>query len=166
MKKTIKLNESDLIKIVKQVISEIDDKKLLKNEIFDILNKHFKIESHSDGFRFINLPYNKVSDIESDIKIPRFIFPWTWEDNETLNKIAYQPAKLFIPIYELSKNDLFKIVYKKGLYNLNYFENRKLVKELEEWKSSRIKGLENYYPQMLRYLKSEYYPNDYSYPEW
>jgi hypothetical protein len=139
---------------IKKIIrEEMDEWGWVKeSDPFDLLDNHFGIINTANGFKFIDYDY----DPKMKKDLPRFIFPWSWSTDKTLIQIAYEPAIKFHEIYKLSKNDLYKIVHNKGIYNMNYFKNKKIANELNEWKSSRTEGLKNYYPYMWSYYKHEY----------
>jgi hypothetical protein len=137
-------------RIIKEEIDDFDWAR--ESNPFDLLDNHFGIVNVGNGFKFIEYDYEPK--MKKDL--PRIIFPWSWTTNETLIKIAYEPSIKFHKIYELSKNDLYKIVHNKGIYNLDYFKNKKIANELNDWKESRIEGLKNYYPYMWSYYEHKY----------
>jgi hypothetical protein len=135
---------------IKRIIrEEIDDFNwMIETNPFSTLDSHFGITKSPEGFKFEGLDKNKAPEGES---LGRFIFPWTWNHNKHLRDIAVTPAKLFDKVYKATDNELFKVIYGKSMYNLNYFKNKKLIKSFKDWKSSRIEGLKDYYPMMWKY---------------
>lgn len=103
MKKVIKLNESDLVKIVKKIISETTDKENTINYLLDKINRYGKDSLTDDELDMLKDPDSIEYSIED-------------EGSENVHKVVkiLQELKLINPMFVNFYDDYFDLYNMEG----------------------------------------------------